>query len=352
MTSKQRTVSRNHGWRACAAAAVAVAGYVSAGAAAGATTVPPAEDDTATTAEGGAGTTMLSDNGGLLDTAREEGIRIGFANERPYGFEGDAGPTGEAPEVAMVVLERMGITDVEGVVVDFGSLIGGLNAGRFDIIAAGMFITPERAEEVLFSDPDYCGTSAFAVEEGNPKGLTDFASVTESGATIGVLSGAVEDGYAVDSGVPDDQISRFDTTPDLFDALTAGRIDAVALTAITVREQVAELDGFEATEGFVPVIDGVEQLGCGGYAFRTEDQVFRDEFNRVLNEMKENGEILPIVEEFGFTSAEIDAAVGVTVEDLTSPAPEGTTPEGTTPEGTTPEGTTSEGTTPATSAPG
>ena len=348
MTSKKRAVSRNHRWRAWAAAAVAVAGYIGAGAAADATTEPPAEDDTGTTAaEGGADTTMVSDNGGLLDTAREEGIRIGFANERPYGFEGDDGPTGEAPEVAKAVLERMGITEIEGVVVDFGSLIGGLNAGRFDIVAAGMFITPERAEQVLFSDPDYCGTSAFAVEEGNAEGLTDFASVIDSGAAIGVLSGAVEEGYAIDSGVPDDQISRFDTTPDLFDALTAGRIDAVALTAITVREQVAELDGFEATEGFVPVIDGVEQLGCGGYAFRMEDQVFRDEFNRVLNEMKDNGEILPIVEEFGFTSAEIDAAVGVTVEDLTNPATEGTTPESSMPEGSMPEGSM-----PATSAPG
>ena len=235
----------------------------------------------------------------------------------------------------MVVLEQMGITDVEGVVVDFGALIGGLNAGRFDVVAAGMFITPERAEQVLFSDPDYCGTSAFAVEEGNPLGLTDFESVTESGANLGVLNGAVEDGYAVDSGVPDDQISRFDTTPDLFDALSAGRIDAVALTAITVRAQVAELDGFEATEGFVPVIDGVEQLGCGGYAFRMEDQIFRDEFNRVLNEMKENGEILPIVEEFGFTSAEIDAAVGVTVEDLIGGAGPGTTVAASAPESTT-----------------
>jgi len=83
-----------------------------------------------------------------------------------------------------------------------------------------------------------------------------------------------------------------------------------------------------------------------------EDQVFRDEFNRVLNEMKDNGEILPIVEEFGFTSAEIDAAVGVTVEDLTNPAPEGSTPEGTTTEGTTTESTMPEGSIPATSAPG
>ena len=280
-------------------------------------TTPDGTAADGTAADGTTAATSGAEAGGLLERARAEGIRIGFANERPYGFEGDDGPTGEAPEVAKVVLEKMGITEVEGVVVDFSALIGGLNADRFDIIAAGMFINAERAGQVLFSDPDYCGTSAFAVEEGNPLGLTDFQSVIDSEARLGVLSGAVEDGYAVDSGVPDGQINRFDTAPDLFDALTAGRIDAVALTAITVREQVAELDGFEATEGFIPVIDGVEQLGCGGYAFRFDDQEFRDEFNRVLTEMKDNDEILPIVEEFGFTSAEIDAAKGVTVEDLT-----------------------------------
>lgn len=318
MSVNTRTARRRHTWPRLAAGLVLVLSAAACGDDddddGADDESPPAEG---TSAPGGDTAAPGEGGGGLLESAREDGIRIGFANERPYGFEGPDGPTGEAPEVAKAVLEEMGITEVEGVVVDFAALIGGLNAERFDIIAAGMFINEERAGEVLFADPDYCGTTAFAVEEGNPLGLADFESVIESEARIGVLSGAVEDGYAVDSGVPDGQINRFDTTPDLFDALTAGRIDAVALTAITVREQVAELDGYEATEGFIPVIDDVEQLGCGGYGFRFDDQEFRDEFNRVLNEMKENGEILPIVEEFGFTSAEVDAAVGVTVEDLT-----------------------------------
>lgn len=133
---------------------------------------------------------------------------------------------------------------------------------------------------------------------------------------LGVLSGAVEDGYAVDSGVPDSQIRRFDTTADMVDGLTAGRIDAFALTSVTVREQVADLEGFEATEGFVPVIDGEEQLGCGGYVFRFENKEFRDRFNQILTEMRENDELLPLVEEFRFGQEELDAAKGVTVEDL------------------------------------
>lgn len=275
------------------------------------------DDDGGDAADGGGGDDTA---GGLLEDARENGITIGIANERPYGYEEGGEATGEAPELAKVVFERLGIEQVDFQVVEFGALINGLNAGRFDVVAAGMFINPERAEQVLFADPDYCGTTAFAVAAGNPKGLTDFDSVTESDATLGVLAGAVEEGYARDSGVPDGQISAFQSTPDVFDALTAGRVDAVALTAITVREQVADLQGYEATEGFVPVVNGEEQLGCGAFAFRYENEEFRDAFNEVLVEMKQNDEILPIIERFGFTSAEVDAAKDVTVDDLAGEA--------------------------------
>src|SRR5690606_3307861 len=92
-----------------------------------------------------------------LETARENGyIRVGFANEAPYGYATPSGElTGEAPEVAKAILARMGIEEVDGVLTEFGSLIPGLRAGRFDIIAAGMFITPERCQQVQFSEPSY-----------------------------------------------------------------------------------------------------------------------------------------------------------------------------------------------------
>jgi polar amino acid transport system substrate-binding protein len=263
---------------------------------------------------GGGGT----DGANLLERGREDGITLGIADERPYGYQDPAtdSATGQAPTVTREVLRRLGIDRVDSAVVEFGALINGLNAGRFDMISAGMFITGPRASQALFSDPDYCATTAFAVPTGNPDGLTDFAGVAEGSIRLGVLSGAAEDGYAVDSGVPENRISRFDTTADMVDALKARRIGAFALTAVTVRAQTADLPGFEATPGFVPVIGGERQLGCGGYVFRFEDKDFRDEFNRVLHGMKQAGEILPLVEPFGFGPAEIDPAKDLTVADL------------------------------------
>ena len=264
---------------------------------------------------GGDGT---ADGDGLLERARSEGIRIGFANERPYGFENDQGePDGEAPAVAREVLDRMGITEIESVVVEFGALINGLRANRYDMVAAGMFINEERASQALFTDPDYCATAAFGVPAGNPNGLTDYESVAANDdVTLGVVTGAVEVGYAEAAGIPANRLSRFDSTADVVDALRAGRIDAFSLTSITVREQVGDLEGFEATEGFVPVVDGEEQLGCGGFVFRFEDKEFRDAFNEELVAMREGDEILPLIEGFGFTEAETEAAKGVTIEDL------------------------------------
>ncbi|HEX6197826.1 MAG TPA: ectoine/hydroxyectoine ABC transporter substrate-binding protein EhuB [Jiangellaceae bacterium] len=256
------------------------------------------------------------EEGSVLERAREQGfIRVGFANEAPYGFADEAGNvTGEAPEVARAVLAELGIAELDGVVTEFGSLIPSLNAGRMDMVAAGMFITPERCDEVIFSDPDYCAPQALAVPAGNPMNLSDYQSVLDAGANLGVLSGAVEEGHAEEVGITN--VTVLGSTPDLIDALRGGRIDAFALTSITVNWQTRNIDAIEAVEPFVYTVDGEEQLGCGGYAFRPDDEEFRDEFNTVLKEMQDAGEILPIVEEFGFGQQEVDLAKDKTAEEL------------------------------------
>ncbi len=273
------------------------------------------------TADGGNGGGNGDASGSTLEAARERGyITIGFANEAPYGFADATGNvTGEAPEVARVVLEELGIPEIQGVVVPFGSLIPGLQAGRFDIIAAGMFINPDRCGEILFSDPDYCIPQAFGVQAGNPLGLTNYEDVANSDATIGVLSGGVEEGYATAAGIPDDRITRFDEAPAMAEGLQAGRVDVIAATSLSIRAQLERLadDSLEMTAGFTPTGEnGEPERGCGGYGFRQDDQELRDAFNDVLVSMKQNNEIVPITEEFGFGETEVGAATDVTAADL------------------------------------
>src|SRR3954452_7472479 len=144
-----------------------------------------------------------------LERARAQGyIRVGFANEPPFGYATPDGKlTGEAPEIAKAVLAKIGIQQVDGVLTEFGSLIPGLKAGRFDIIAAGMFINPKRCAEINFSEPSYGIGQAMLVVKGNPKSVKDYSTFKDNpDLKLAVMAGAVEGGYAKDAGVAEGQI--------------------------------------------------------------------------------------------------------------------------------------------------
>lgn len=261
------------------------------------------------------------DDDDLLAELQEEGsITIGIANEVPYGYVGDDGEaTGIAPEVAKAVLAELGIDNVEAEVVEFGELIGGLQAGQFDLIAAGMYINPERASQILFSDPDYCVTETLTVEEGNPLGLTDYQSVKENpDVRLAVATGTVEVGYAEDAGIPDDQIVVFGDIDSMYSALAAGEVDAVTGTLPTGQRQAAARGGMEALPGFFPRNEaGEETLPCGGYGFRNENQDFRDAFNDKLNELRADGTTIEIISAYDdFSPEDVEAANELTLEDF------------------------------------
>ena len=238
-----------------------------------------------------------------LETVREQGyINVGFAGEKPYGYMEDGELTGQAPSVHREIWQAVGIDELRGTQVDFGQLIPGLNADRFDAVAAGMFITPERCTQADFSEPVYVAPTALLVPEGNPENLSDFDSVAESDVTLGVLSGAVEGMQATESGVEQNRIVEVASQRDALSALQAGRIDALALTSISLNTLASDNPDadVEVTEAFFPVIDGEEQIGAGAAVFRQEDDDLREAFNEQLAQLRESGRLLEIIEPFGF----------------------------------------------------
>ncbi|GGP89183.1 polar amino acid transport system substrate-binding protein [Actinomadura coerulea] len=247
--------------------------------------------------------------GGTLQKAKDSGtITVGFANEAPYGYTDKSGKlTGEAPELARAIFKNLGIDEIKGVQVDFGGLIGGLNAKRFDAIAAGMFITPERCASAAFANPEYVAKSAFMVPEGNPKGLKAAEDPGKKGVKVGVLTGAVEAEYAEKTGVKKGDIKTFADQASAYEGLKAGRIDCIWLTRISLADLLTKHkgEGFEVTDAFTPVIDGKEQLGAGAFAFRKADTDLVNAWNGELAKLQQGGKLLPILQPFGFTQAEM-----------------------------------------------
>ena len=202
--------------------------------------VEKANELSATDIAENANANMETGSGTLAELQSSGSITIGIADEVPFGYTGDDGEaTGIAPDVAKAVLAELGIDNVEANVVEFGQLIGGLQAGQYDMIAAGMYINEERAEQILFSDPDYCIAEGLAVPAGNPEGIVDYNSFVDNpDLTLAVATGTVEVGYAEDAGIPDDQLQVFADIDSMYAALEAGEVDAVTGTAATVQRQV------------------------------------------------------------------------------------------------------------------
>ena len=82
----------------------------------------------------------------LMERAESgEPIRIGFANEVPFAYPGsDGSPQGFVNVMTIDVLESMGYDNIEPVQTEWGGLIPGLNANRFDIVTGGMNILASR----------------------------------------------------------------------------------------------------------------------------------------------------------------------------------------------------------------
>jgi polar amino acid transport system substrate-binding protein len=260
--------------------------------------------------------------GGTLQRARDAGtITVGIANEAPYGYTDAQGKvTGESVEVARAVLNKLGIPEINAVTVEFGALISGLTLSRqFDMVTAGMFINPERCQAAAFSVPDYTAPTAFLVPQGNPQAVQTFDQVRDKNLTVAVLSGAVEQGYATDSGVPEGNIQVLGDQNALLQAVTTGRAACAALTNISLNDVVMKNPGaaVEVTPGFFPMVNGEEVVSAGAFVFRKGEDDILNAFNTELTALHQSGEWLRITQPFGFNQDNIPGPE-VTTESLCS----------------------------------
>ncbi|MCK7627933.1 ectoine/hydroxyectoine ABC transporter substrate-binding protein EhuB [Streptomyces sp. RS10V-4] len=245
--------------------------------------------------------------GRLLERLRRKGsVTLGLAGEQPYGYIGtDGRMTGSAPTIAKVIFKRLGVPRVEPFPTDFGSLIVGLNSQQFDVVAAGMYINPERCAQVIFADPEYQMLDAFIVRRGNPLRLRTYKDIARTGARMATGVGYAEIGYAKEAGVRD-----ITTLPDQLAGLLAveqGRVDVFVGTAVTVRNVVRQsgTTRAEATPEVTPYVRGKPVIDVGAFAFRTPETNLRDAFNRELHRMKRTGELLDLMRPFGFTAQQM-----------------------------------------------
>lgn len=254
-----------------------------------------------------------------LDEAKKQGyIRVATANEVPYGFmKEDGTAAGIGPEIAIAVLKTLGIEDINWTVTPFGTLIPGLKASRWDMVAAEQNISPERCKQVSFSEPNSSYGEGLLVKKGNPKKLSTYADITKDPSLkVAVVNGANNIDFLRGVGVNDSQVVFIRANADAL-ATVQSRADAYAATELTVFNLAKGQANVEQAEPFTdPVVNGKPVRNYGGFAFRPEDKDLRDAFTEALVTFRKTDEYRQILKSQGLSDASIDAAQAVQVADL------------------------------------
>lgn len=140
---------------------------------------------------------------------------------------------GIEPELVELIAQKLGIT-VQWESVDYNSIITGVEAGRYDVGAAAISITPERQENCDFTQPYFLAAQTIVVLPGSDiQGKDDLA-----GKTIAVQTGTTAESYCMENGYT---VLSFDSSNDAAAALSAGKADAWVVdneVAVTVSQKL------------------------------------------------------------------------------------------------------------------
>ncbi len=250
-----------------------------------------------------------------LEDLKAQGFaRVAIANEPPFtAVAADGKVSGAAPDVAREIFKRLGVEDIVASISEYGAMIPGLQAGRFDAVTAGLFMKPERCAAVVYSEPVLCDAEAMLVKKGNPKGFQSYADVAkDESATIGAPGGGTEEKLALDAGVPRDRVIVVPDGQSGLKMVQDGRIDAYSLPVLSINDLVKKAND-PNLEVVAPVVGA--PVYCDGAAFKKGDEALRDAYDVELAKMKESGDFAKIIEPYGFSAA---AAMSTSREKLCS----------------------------------
>lgn len=262
--------------------------------------------DTSSNVEAVETSTETSESGDVSETLsklREKGkIVFGGTGSAPFGFidEESGKYKGINWEISTAVANKLGIENVEFQIISFDSLIQSLNTGKVDMVSAAMYITDERKETVDFSNAYYKESEGILFDASK-----DYESLEDmKGSVCAVQSGSSLASVA-EQYLEDGIFSRLDTYQSLDEmilAVNTGKADcclgdnvALAYAMETAADTGAEL---VFLENYEPIKEGII-----GDVFVKGDDAFVAEWNAALDEMKEDGSLLSILEKYGLNES-------------------------------------------------
>lgn len=222
-------------------------------------------------------------------------IVIGLDDEYPpMGFKDDSNQiVGFDVDLAKETVKRMN-REVEFKGIDWSSKEAEIASGRVDILWNGLDITPERQENMLFSNPYMDNRQIIFVRAGDDQGIR--AETDLAGKAVGTQAASTAETYINENDALLATFGEFKTYGDYMSAfmdLENGRLDAVVCDEIVGRYYMAKHpDKIMALE---VVVGPSSEFGI---AFAKDNTELRDEVQKAFDEVIADGTAKKISEEW------------------------------------------------------
>lgn len=233
----------------------------------------------------------------------------------PYEYvEGDKF-VGIDVEIAQAIADKLGM-ELQIEDVEFGSIIGGVVEGKYDMGMAGMTVTEERKQSVNFSNTYATGIQVIIVKDGSSiTSLDDIfefnadgdpVALKDANIKVGVQQDTTGDIYSSsdisgwgfcdveeDGTVTTDRVVRYKTGADAVEALKTDKVNMVIIDNEPAKSFVA------ANEG-IHILDGDNEYAVEDYAIciAKENTELLDKINKALDDLKKDGTIDKIVSKY------------------------------------------------------
>ena len=210
-------------------------------------------------------------------------LRIGTEGAyAPFNYTNADGTLGGFDiEIANAICDDMKMT-CDIMAQDWDGIIPGLKAGKYDAIVAAMSVTPERAQQVAFTDPYFSNALVFLAKKDSrfdPSNSSDIDTHSIAAQRSTISSQWLEKAY------PKANMKLYDTLSNAFLDLGAGRVDAM------ISDKLPAIEWLSSPSGSDYVLKG-EEIDINdnfAIAVRPDDDELQAKINTSLANIKANG---------------------------------------------------------------
>lgn len=249
--------------------------------------------DETTTAANGESSAPASESESTASGDKKTLVMATEATFPPYEYAEGDGFAGIDIEIAQKIAEKLGM-ELEVKNVDFGTIIGGVQSGKYDMGMAGLTVNEERLKNVNFTDSYATGVQVVIVKEDSAiKSIDDLKG--DGSMKFGVQQDTTGDIYASDTvekgGYGEENVVRYKTGPDAVAALKSGKVDAVIIDNEPAKSYVSVNEG-------LTILDGEWVVEDYAIAIAKENTDLLEKVNTALKELTDDGTVKSIIDKY------------------------------------------------------